>query len=245
MKERLDKLLLDRGFAQSREQAKRLILAGLVLVNNQKVDKAGTLVSHEAEIRLLGQEHPYVSRGGVKLAHALHTFQIDPTGKVAMDVGASTGGFTDCLLQHGAKKVYAVDVGYGQLAWKLTQDPRVIVMERTNVRYLSPADFPEPMEMATIDLAFISLTKILSPLQALVTTRAEVIALVKPQFEVGKGEVGKGGIVKSVEKHDAVLRQIQDYAESIGLTVQGVTPSPITGAKGNTEFLMYLRNDKD
>jgi len=239
-KERLDKLLFTRSLAQSREHAKRLILAGLVLVNDQKVDKAGTLVPEDAAIRILGQEHPYVSRGGVKLDQALREFHIDPTDKVAIDIGASTGGFTDCLLQHGAQKVYAVDVGYGQLAWKLVTDPRVINIERTNVRYLSPKDFPEQMDIAAIDLAFISLTKILIPVSALLKPQAEIIALVKPQFEVGKGEVGKGGIVKSAEKHQQVIQAIHDYAESIRLEVKGVIESPIKGAKGNTEFLMHL-----
>jgi len=239
-KERLDKLLHTKGLAQSREQAKRLILAGLVIVNEQKVDKVGTVVAEDAEIRILRQEHPYVGRGGVKLEKALQAFQIDPTGKIAIDIGASTGGFTDCLLQHGAQKVYAVDVGYGQLAWKLVTDPRVISLERTNARYLSPDNFPEQMDLATIDLAFISLTKVLLPVSSLLKPQAAVIALVKPQFEVGKGEVGKGGIVKSTEKHQQVLRHISEYARSIGLTVESVIESPIKGADGNTEFLMDL-----
>jgi 23S rRNA (cytidine1920-2'-O)/16S rRNA (cytidine1409-2'-O)-methyltransferase len=240
-KERLDKLLHRKGFAQSREQAKRLILAGLVIVNEQKIDKAGTVVPEDAEIRILGQEHPYVGRGGLKLEKALQEFQIDPTGKIAIDIGASTGGFTDCLLQHGAQKVYAVDVGYGQLAWKLVIDPRVINLERTNARYLSPDNFPEQMDIATIDLSFISLTKVLFPVSSLLKNpQAEIIALVKPQFEVGKGEVGKGGIVRSAEKHQQVLRHIREYAQSVGLAVEGVIESPIKGADGNTEFLMYL-----
>lgn len=242
-KERLDKLLHSKGLAESREQAKRLILAGLVIINEQKIDKAGTLVPEDADIRLLGQEHPYVSRGGVKLERALQAFHIDPTDTIALDIGASTGGFTDCLLQHGAKKVYAVDVGYGQLAWKLVTDPRVINLERTNVRYLSPDDFPEQMDIATIDLSFISLTKILLPVSALLKPQADIIALVKPQFEVGKGEVGKGGIVKSAKKHQQVIEKIREYAESIGLIVKGVIESPIKGAKGNTEFLMCLTHD--
>lgn len=246
MKERLDKLLHNKGLTQSREQAKRMILAGLVLVNDQKIDKAGTLVSEDAELRILGQEHPYVGRGGLKLEKALQEFQIDPAGKIVIDVGTSTGGFTDCLLQHGAKKVYAVDVGYGQLAWKLVNDPRVINLERTNVRHLSPDDFDEQMDIAVIDLSFISLTKILAPVSTLLKSQAEVITLVKPQFEVGKGEVGRGGIVKSTEKHQKVLQEICEHAESIGFVVKGVIESPIKGAKGNTEFLMYLiRNTSD
>jgi 23S rRNA (cytidine1920-2'-O)/16S rRNA (cytidine1409-2'-O)-methyltransferase len=239
-RERLDKVLFTKGLAQSREHAKRLILAGLVIVNDRKVDKAGTLVPEDAEIRISGQEHPYVSRGGVKLERALQEFHIDPTDKIAIDIGASTGGFTDCLVQHGAQKVYAVDVGYGQLAWKLVTDPRVISLERTNARYLSPSDFPEQMDIATIDLSFISLTKILLPVRSVLKPQADMIALVKPQFEVGKGEVGKGGIVKSVEKHQQVIQHIREYAESIKLVVKDVLESPIKGAKGNTEFLMYL-----
>jgi 23S rRNA (cytidine1920-2'-O)/16S rRNA (cytidine1409-2'-O)-methyltransferase len=239
-KERLDKLLHGKKLAESREQAKRLILAGLVIVNERKIDKAGTLISEDADIRILGQEHPYVSRGGVKLERALQEFHIDPTEAIAIDVGSSTGGFTDCLLQHGAKKVYAVDVGYGQLAWKLMTDPRIISLERTNVKYLSPDDFPEQMDIATIDLSFISLTKVLLPVSLLLKPQADIIALVKPQFEVGKGEVGKGGIVKSAKKHQQVLQKIREYTESIGLIVRGVIESPIKGAKGNVEFLMYL-----
>jgi 23S rRNA (cytidine1920-2'-O)/16S rRNA (cytidine1409-2'-O)-methyltransferase len=239
-KERLDKVLVAQGLAESREQAKRLILAGLVRADNQLVDKPGTMIAADADMYVLGREHPYVSRGGVKLARALQDFALDPTGAIALDVGASTGGFSDCLLQHGAKRVYAVDVGYGQLAWKLVTDPRVISRERTNVRYLTPDDFPQRMDIAVIDLSFISLTKILEPVAALLTPQAAIIALVKPQFEAGKGEVGKGGIVRSPDKHQRVLAHIRRFAEHIGLTVGGAIESPIKGAKGNTEFLMYL-----
>ncbi|PIE31553.1 TlyA family rRNA (cytidine-2'-O)-methyltransferase [candidate division KSB3 bacterium] len=239
-KERLDKLLFAKGLAGSREQARRLILAGLVLVNEQKVDKAGTPVLEDADIRILGQEHPYVGRGGMKLEKALQEFDIDPAGRIAIDLGASTGGFTDCLLQRGAQKVYAIDVGYGQLAWKLVSDPRVVNRERTNVRHLSSRDFDEPIQIAVIDLSFISLTKILEPLRELLTPGANIVALVKPQFEVGKGEVGKGGIVRSPEQHQRVIRDVSDYAEQVGFTVKGVIESPIKGAKGNTEFLLYL-----
>ena len=240
-KSRLDALLAERGLTESREQAKRLILAGLVFVSEQKIDKAGTMVADNAEIRVTGQEHPYAGRGGLKLEKALREFQLDPSGKIAIDVGASTGGFTDCLLQRGAKKVYAVDVGYGQLAWKLVSDPRVVNRERVNVRYLSPADFDEQMDMAVIDLSFISLTKVLAPIRALLKPQADVVALVKPQFEVGKGEVGKGGIVKSPEKHQQAVAAVRACAESVGFAALGVTESPIKGAKGNTEFLMHLR----
>ena len=238
-KERLDKLVYERGLADSREQAKRLILAGLVLVNEQKIDKAGTAVPPDATLRLLGREHPYVGRGGLKLEKALHEFGIEPVGKIAIDIGASTGGFTDCLLQHGAIRVYAVDVGYGQLAWKLVTDPRVINRERTNIRHVTPEDFPEKMEIAVMDLSFISLTKILEPVIPLLTSGADIVALIKPQFEVGKGEVGKGGIVKSAEKHQQVISDITEYVEQCGIFVRGVVESPIKGAKGNTEFLLH------
>ena len=239
-KERLDKVVFTRGLAESREQARRLILAGLVIVDEQKVDKAGAPVSTEAEIRILGREHPYVGRGGLKLEKALTEFRILPEGKIAIDIGASTGGFTDCLLQRGAAKVYAVDVGYGQLAWKLVNDPRVINRERANIRHLEPQDFDDRMELAVIDLSFISLTKILENVSTLLEPGAEIVALVKPQFEVGKGEVGKGGIVKSPEQHQRVIREVGDFATALGFELKGVIESPIKGAKGNTEFLMHL-----
>ncbi len=238
-KERLDKLVHEQGLADSREQAKRLIMAGLVLVNEQKIDKAGATVPLNAQIRLLGQEHPYVGRGGLKLEKALHEFNIDPNGRIAIDIGASTGGFTDCLLQHGAVRVYAVDVGYGQLAWKLVTDPRVINRERTNIRHVTSGDFPEKMDIAVMDLSFISLTKILEPVIPVLKPGADIIALIKPQFEVGKGEVGKGGIVKSTEKHQQVISEITAYVEQRGIVVRGVIESPIKGAKGNTEFLLH------
>jgi 23S rRNA (cytidine1920-2'-O)/16S rRNA (cytidine1409-2'-O)-methyltransferase len=238
-KDRLDKLVYERGLAESREQAKRLILAGLVLVNEQKIDKAGAAVPADADIRRLGQEHPYVGRGGVKLATALRDFAIDPTGKTAIDIGASTGGFTDCLLQHGAARVYAVDVGYGQLAWKLVTDPRVVNRERTNIRHVTPTDFPEHMDLAVMDVSFISLTKILEPVLPLLQPGADIIALIKPQFEVGKGAVGKGGIVKSADQHRQVIADITAYAQQLGLSVRAVIESPIKGAKGNTEFLLH------
>ena len=240
-KERLDKVLFARGLAESREQARRLILAGLVIVNERKIDKAGTPVSDDVNIRILGREHNYVGRGGLKLEKALNEFQIDPAGKIAIDIGASTGGFTDCLLQRGALKVYAVDVGYGQLAWKLVNNPQVINRERTNIRHLSPQDFEEPMGLAVIDLSFISLTKILENVSRLLKPGAELVVLVKPQFEVGKGEVGKGGIVKSTEQHQRVIREVGDFATALGFERKGCIESPIKGAKGNTEFLMYLR----
>lgn len=240
MKQRLDKLLVLRGLAPTRERSQSLILAGVVLVNEQKIDKPGTLVDETANIRVIGADHPYVSRGGLKLEKALQEFKISVQDKIALDVGASTGGFTDCLLQHGARKVYAVDVGYGQLAWKLKQDPRVVALERTNIRHVTPDLFKEKIQLAVIDVSFISLTKVLPVILDLLEPTAEIIALVKPQFEVGKGEVGKGGIVKSLEKHRQVLESLRQFAEKLGLEVRGVIPSPLKGTKGNVEFLMFL-----
>ena len=239
-KERLDKLLVDRGVVQSRERARALIMAGQVVVNDHLVDKAGARIPVDAEIRLKGEDIPYVSRGGLKLARALDEFSIDVTGLVAIDVGASTGGFTDCLLQRGARKVFAVDVGYGQLAWKLRQDPRVVNLEKTNIRYLEPAVLGESPDLAVIDASFISLEKVLPPTLRLVRPGGAVVALIKPQFEVGRGEVGKGGVVRDEGKHREVVANVVALAESLGLTVRGVTESPILGPKGNREFLVYL-----
>lgn len=239
-KERLDKLLVDRGLVQSRERARALIMAGQVVVNDHLADKAGAQISVAAEIRLKGEDIPYVSRGGLKLARALDEFSIDVTGRVAIDVGASTGGFTDCLLQRGARKVFAVDVGYGQLAWKLRQDPRVLNLEKTNIRYLEPATLPELPDLAVIDASFISLDKVLPPTLRLVQAGGIIVALIKPQFEVGKGEVGKGGVVRDEGKHEEVVANVVALAESLGLAVRGVTESPILGPKGNREFLIYL-----
>ncbi len=237
-KERLDKLLVERGLVPSRERARALILAGEVLVGEQVVDKAGAQVGTEVEIRLRGEDLPYVSRGGVKLQKGLEAFAVAVAGRVALDVGASTGGFTDCLLQHGAAKVYAVDVGYGQLAWKLRQDPRVMNLERTNIRRLTPADLPERPGLAVIDASFISLDKVLPPILALLAEGAEIIALIKPQFKVGRGQVGKGGVVRL---HEEVVEKVKILAGELGCTVLGVTESPILGPKGNREFLIYLR----
>lgn len=240
MKQRLDKWLVLKGLTPTRERAQGLILAGVVLVNEQKVDKPGTLIDETADIRVVGVDHSYVSRGGLKLEKALREFKVCVEDKVALDVGASTGGFTDCLLQHGARKVYAIDVGYGQLAWKLRQDPRVVVLERTHIRQVTPQMFPEKMQLAVIDLSFISLTKVLPIILNLLEPDAEILALVKPQFEVGKGEVGKGGVVRSPKKHQQVLTAIQQFAEKQGLKVKGSIPSPIKGTKGNQEFFMYF-----
>jgi len=240
-KERLDWLLVDRGLVSSRERGKALIMAGAVLVDDRVVDKGGTLVRVDAAIRLKGCDIPYVSRGGLKLAHALDHFRIDPAGLVAIDVGASTGGFTDCLLQRGAARVYAVDVGYGQLAWSLRNDPRVVNLEKTNIRHLEPERLGESPTLAVIDASFISLAKVLPPTIRLLADEALIIALVKPQFEVGKGEVGKGGVVRDERKHREVLESVSSLARCMGLEMLGVTESPVTGAKGNREFLMAFR----
>jgi 23S rRNA (cytidine1920-2'-O)/16S rRNA (cytidine1409-2'-O)-methyltransferase len=235
---RLDKLLVDRGLIQSRERAQALILAAKVLVNDQPVTKAGQKVSLDSRIRLLGMDLPYVSRGGLKLDHALKEFGIKVEDLVAVDVGASTGGFTDCLLQHGARRVYAVDVGYGQLAWKLRQDPRVVPLERQNIRYLPAGLIPESVQIATIDTSFISLKLVIPAVLCFLDTRAHLIALIKPQFEAGRSQVGKGGVVKDVSVHEQVCDSITELCRALGFLVLGVTPSPILGPKGNREFLL-------
>lgn len=240
-KERLDKLMVDRGLTASRERARALILAGQVVVGEHAVDKAGTRVEVDAPIRVKGEDIPYVSRGGIKLAHALDVFAVSVAGRTAIDVGASTGGFTDCLLQRGAARVYAVDVGYGQLAWKLREDPRVVCMERTNIRQLTAGTLETIPNLAVIDASFISLDKVLPPTLALLTQDAEVVALIKPQFEVGRGQVGKGGVVRDPRQHDEVITRIRTEAEGLGCTVLGVTDSPLLGQKGNREFLIHLR----
>ncbi len=240
-KERLDRLLVERGLVPSRERARALIMAGQVVVNDHAAAKAGELVPVDAAIRLKGEILPYVSRGGLKLEKALDEFAIDVTGFVLLDVGASTGGFTDCLLQRGARRVIAVDVGYGQLAWKLRQDERVVNLEKTNIRYLTPDRLPETPDMAVIDASFISLDKVLPATIALISDDGVIIALIKPQFEVGRGEVGKGGVVREAQKHARVIAAIRDLAESLRLEVVGVTESPILGPKGNREFLICLR----
>jgi len=236
-KKRLDMLLLHRGLAESRKQAQSLILAGQVMVNGAIGDKAGRLVSEAATVELRGRL-PYVSRGGYKLAAALDAFDLDVAGWVAADVGASTGGFTDCLLQRGAVKVYAIDVGYGQLAWKLRQDPRVVVLERTNVRYLGV--LPEEVNLATVDVSFIGLELVLPVIQRLLAAGGQIVALVKPQFEAGRRQVGKGGVVRDPVIHREVLSRVIGWAGGHGLWAMGLIPSPITGPKGNVEFLLHL-----
>ena len=240
-KTRADKRLVETGLVKSRQEALRRILRGDVWLGDQRIDKAGTLVPENATLRLTGAAIPYASRGGVKLEAALKDFSIGVEGRVALDVGASTGGFTDCLLQYGAARVYAVDVGYGQLDWRLRQDPRVIVIERTNARYLSNNEIPEPVHIVTIDVSFISVKKIIPPLKPLLAPGAVMVILVKPQFEVGKGEVGKGGIVKDPEKHRRVLEAVTTFCLQEGYTFVGQRPSPILGAKGNREFLLVVR----
>jgi 23S rRNA (cytidine1920-2'-O)/16S rRNA (cytidine1409-2'-O)-methyltransferase len=239
-RQRLDLLLLERGLVDSREEGRRKILAGNVLVDDQPVTKAGSSIDTGAAIRLKPAPR-YVSRGGFKLEKALKEFAVDLAGKTVLDVGASTGGFTDCLLAHGAVRVIAVDVGYGQLDWRLRNDPRVVVFEKTNIRYLAPATLPAIPDLATMDASFISLKLILPCVKRLLPARGEIIALIKPQFEVGKGKVGKGGVVRAPEEHARVIAEIQEHAAAIGYESAGVTESPLLGPKGNKEFLIYLR----
>ena len=237
---RLDVALVQQGLEESRERARRLIVAGEVTVNGEVARAPSSLVP-EGAVLAVGKRLPYVSRGGLKLAHALDRFRIDPAGLVALDAGASTGGFTDCLLQRGARRVFAVDVGKGLLAWTLRQDPRVVVLEGRNVRYLVPGDLPQQVDLATVDVAFISLRLVLPALIPLLAPGAPVVALVKPQFEVGPARVGKGGIVRDPQARADALAQVSAAAAALGYEVCGQTESPITGAKGNVEFLLLLR----
>ena len=239
-RERLDILVWQRELAPSRAQAQALILAGKIAVDGQCLTQCGARVSAQADIRLLADPSPYVSRGGEKLAAGLAAFDCRVQDAVALDVGASTGGFTDCLLQAGARRVYAVDVGYGQLHWRLRNDPRVVVRERTNARYLTPHDFPERMTFLTVDASFISLRLLLPAFVPLLTPQADAILLVKPQFEVGKGEVGKGGVVRDAEQHKQVLQAVLTAAQTHGLGLRAAIPSPLSGPKGNREFLVHL-----
>jgi 23S rRNA (cytidine1920-2'-O)/16S rRNA (cytidine1409-2'-O)-methyltransferase len=241
MRERIDKLMVERGLAESRNRAQAMVMAGQVLVENQRIEKASHLVEPSAEIRIKGESPRYVSRGGLKLEAALSWFKIDAGGKECIDIGASTGGFTDCLLQHGAARVWAVDVGHNQLAWQIRQDPRVEVIEGLNARHLEGATFPIKFDLATVDVSFISLTKILPPLVEVIKDEADCIALIKPQFEVGKGEVGKGGIVSDPAKHRRVLTEIVNAVGQIGMSAVDLIASPILGAEGNREFLIHLK----
>src|SRR5436190_23685710 len=241
-KRRADQLLVEQGLAESRAKAQALILAGLVSTAGRRIDKPGTMFAEDTELTLAGRDHPWVSRGGIKLAFALDHFALDPAGMVALDIGASTGGFTDVLLAKGAVRVHAVDVGRGQLAWKLRQDPRVTVHEGVNARYLSRAEIPEPIELVTCDASFIGLATLLPAPLALTAERAALVALIKPQFEAGPSEVGKGGVVRDPAIHHAVCERIAAWVGAQpGWRVIGITESPITGPAGNHEFLIYAR----
>ena len=243
-KERLDILLVEKNFFESRERAKRIIMSGKVLVDEKKIDKAGTLIDRVSVIRIIGEDIPFVSRGGLKLDKAIKTFAIDLNGKIAADIGASTGGFTDCMLQNHALKVYAIDVGYGQLAWKLRNDPRVINMERTNIRNVTSEMIDDKLNFASIDVAFISLEKVLPVVFDLLSADGEIIALIKPQFEAGRENVGKKGVVRDKKIHIAVIEKIFKIAEEIGFTINGLTFTPIKGPEGNIEYLIYLTKNK-
>ncbi len=238
-------MLMTLGLAQSRERAKAMIMTGKVLVNQQPVDKPGTLVAADADIAYKGEDLPFVSRGGLKLEAGFQAFKVDVNGLDCMDIGASTGGFTDCLLQHGARRVFAVDVGYGQLAWKLRRDSRVVAIERANIRHLPKDAIPDPVDIATIDVSFISLRIVVPSLLKFLKTPSTIIALVKPQFEVGKGLVGKGGVVRNPEHHETVLKELKVFFCHLKLACLGTIPSPVLGPKGNREFLMHLRKETD
>jgi 23S rRNA (cytidine1920-2'-O)/16S rRNA (cytidine1409-2'-O)-methyltransferase len=240
-RERIDTLLVRRGLVASREAGRARVLAGEVLVDDRPVNKAGSLVDSSSAIRFKSTAALYASRGGIKLAKALEEFQVAVEGKIALDVGASTGGFTDCLLQHGAARVYAVDVGYGQLDWKLRNDPRVVVFERVNIRYFDVGSLPCRVDVATVDVSFISLKLVLPVVKILLQPAGEAIALIKPQFEVGKGRVGKGGVVRAAADHRQVVEEIAKTAADLSFYSQGVIESPLLGAKGNKEFLMHLK----
>lgn len=240
-KRRVDVLLVERGLAESRSRAQALVMAGLVYAGTRRIEKPGDQLAAETPLDVKGREHPWVSRGGLKLAHALEHFGIDPRGLACLDIGASTGGFTDVLLQHGAQRVYAVDVGHGQLAWALRQDPRVAVLERTNARHLTRAQVPEPIGLVVCDASFIGLEAVLPAPLALAAPEATLIALIKPQFEVGKGRVGKGGVVRDPGLHDEVCARIRAWLEEQGWRVFGIAESPITGPEGNREFLIAAR----
>ena len=239
-KTRLDQLVFERGFADSRERAKTTVMSGLVFVNGQRADKPGMPVSPDAQIEVRGEALPFVSRGGFKLDKALKVFPVDPAGKLCIDCGASTGGFTDVLLQHGAAKVYAVDVGYGQLAWKLRVDERVVNLERTNLRYVTSEQIPELLDLAVMDVSFISIRLVLPAVTALLKDGADLICLIKPQFEAGREEVGKKGVVRDEAVHRSVVQGILDFAPTAGLSVRGLDFSPIKGPEGNIEYICHM-----
>jgi 23S rRNA (cytidine1920-2'-O)/16S rRNA (cytidine1409-2'-O)-methyltransferase len=238
---RFDLLLVEKGFFASRQRARAMIMAGKVLVNNIRIDKPGVTVSESDAIEILGKDIAFVSRGGLKLASALENFKLSVNNLVCLDVGASTGGFTDCLLQNGAARVYAVDVGYGQLAWKLRNDPRVVVFERTNIRHMAPETLPEAVDIVTVDVSFISLKIVIPAIMGFMQNDARIIALIKPQFEVGKGQVGKGGVVRDRRLHTKVIEDLTAFFENSGFASESVIPSPILGPKGNREFFIFLK----
>lgn len=244
MKERLDVLLVKRGLAESREKAKAIIMSGIVYVENGKEDKAGATFDENVKIEVRGNTLKYVSRGGLKLEKAMDCFGVRLEGKIAMDVGASTGGFTDCMLQNGAVKVYSVDVGHGQLAWKLRNDERVVCMEKTNIRYVTPEDIPDKIAFASIDVSFISLMKVLPPVKELLTENGEIVCLIKPQFEAGREKVGKKGVVRDKAVHVEVVEMIVDFARQMGFVTVDLSFSPIKGPEGNIEYLLYLTKDQ-
>ena len=241
LKKRIDILVCEKGLAESREKAKALIMAGLVYVNNQKFDKPGDTVDEESEIEVRGKGLRYVSRGWLKLEKAVESFHLVFQDLICMDVGASTGGFTDCMLQNGAVKVFAIDVGRGQLDWKLRQDPRVVCMEKTNIRYVTPEDIGEPIAFSSIDVSFISLTKVLEPIRNYLTPDGEIVALIKPQFEAGREKVGKKGVVREKSTHREVIEKVAQYAQSIGFEIKNIDFSPIRGPEGNIEYLIHLK----
>lgn len=245
MKERLDVLLVSRGLASSREKAKAVIMAGQVYVKGQKEDKAGSMFDAEAEIEVRGNTLKYVSRGGLKLEKAMERFGVEIEGKVCMDVGSSTGGFTDCMLQNGAVKVYSVDVGHGQLDWKLRNDPRVVCMEKTNIRYVTQEDIEEAPEFASIDVSFISLTKVLGPVRELLTPEGEIVSLIKPQFEAGREKVGKKGVVRDPQVHEEVINKVTAFAHSLGFETKALEYSPIKGPEGNIEYLLWMKKQEE
>lgn len=241
MKERLDVLLVKRNLAASREKAKAIIMAGQVFVDGQREDKAGTSFPEEVQIEIRGHKMPYVSRGGLKLEKAMKHFDVTVEGKVCTDVGSSTGGFTDCMLQNGAVKVFAIDVGRGQLDWKLRQDERVVCMEKTNIRYVTPEDIGEPIDFSSIDVSFISLTKVLEPIRNYLKPAGQIVALIKPQFEAGREKVGKKGVVREKSTHLEVIHKVMDYASQIGFDILNLEFSPIKGPEGNIEYLLHLQ----
>ncbi len=244
-KDRVDKVLVERGMVPSREKARALIMAGKVLVDGRRMDKPGIQINDDAQLQLQEGGSAYVSRGGEKIEGALKAFAIDPKGMIVMDVGASTGGFTDCILQKGAKKVYAVDVGYGQLAWRLQNDPRVVNLERRNIRYLPREEIQEEIDLILIDTSFISIEKFLPHLLRFLKAGGAILSLIKPQFEVGKGEVGKGGVVRDKALHEKVIDRISNFCRGLGLTILGVRESPLLGPKGNREFFIYLKKENE